>query len=343
MKILYFLLFSLNITQKKDFHEKLMELLSFNNFLSQDMAYEQFTKNFFNIIYMYPNFILNQTLSYNYYDILNEINNKSIDEQFIDGFIKQRFLEVIFNNIISIILRFSNLKDLIDDNENKNNSLLQRKYGNYLGLFIDNWLMDDFNKDEFFQWVSYIQQKYDQDDYIYIYLTIINNDYDILLNIYKEVNNNKNFLDFKHHCIFYNLLQGSYQGQYNEIFLYKVTYPLRPNYVIFQEYFKQTDFYKPYQYCHRWVLTKISQKIKVKDISLKNLLIETNKIHFKKNLKILDENLVNIILFYFFIKSVNGENSQYEQYCYWFLVKYYGSYYYNKNQQTLIENLKQKS
>jgi hypothetical protein len=304
----------------------ILPYLSLKNFNDDDLAYQSITKNFFKIIYFYPNFLIGYGVSLNYYDLLNEVSRDSIDKQFIEGFLKNKILDALFNITINFIIKFDNFNELLPNENKKSYEKNKENYSKYMGLFIDNWLMEEFSEENFFQWITNLQKSHGIHDHIYIYLTIIN-DYDILKNIYSKISQGEDMLKFKDQCIFFNLLQSRYEGMFGDVLLFKVTYPSRINYNILNEKFCTNNLHEIYQFSHRWILTKIYQKTSIMEINLRDILNIKGK--FYKNFASFDKNIQSIILLYFFINKYDNLSNKdiYEKYCYWLLCKYYGNYY----------------
>ena len=305
-------------------YSTLIPYLSLKNFHNKDMAFHESTKHFFKIIYLYPNFTLGYGVSYNYYDLLNQMGKSSLEKQFIEGFLKRKILDILFNITINTIIRFDDLSSLIPDENTKSYEKNKENYSKYLGLFIDNWLIENFNEEKFFLWINYLQQKYGFNDNIYIYISIIN-DYDKLQEIYNQTGSQGDLLNHKHNCIFFTLLQSKYDGMLSDIYLFKSTYPSRINYNIFHNNFQNSSM-GLYQWAHRWVLSKVYEKHPIKSIDFKSIL--TLKEKFYKQLSNLDNNIQDIIVLYFFMDYMNPQQkSFYEKYCYWLLCKYYSNHY----------------
>ena len=332
MRILFFLLLMGGGSFCSEAADKLFAPQLVKNL--KDIAYNIHIKDSYQMVYMYSNFWVNQGSGYNLWELLRATSRSSI-QQFIQGLLGLKIINSLYQGIINNVINFFDVSRLMADDAAKN--LKDRKVflKKCFSVFIENWLWDQWNIDEFFQDINAIQNQFNNDDHIFIYYSVISNDIDVLNDIYQKNQLVKNLLEFKHFCIFFPLLQIKNDGQYPELLLYKVTYPSRPNYPIVQNNFIKNHT-QPHVFCNRPILTQIYRSIPVKTLNFKDFLgLSLDKTNIKKAMieefKTLDLCVQWIIILYFFMK--NSDNNQLfiqesSQKIYWLLMKYYSGHQY---------------
>ena len=315
---------------------------------SKDIKNWPIFQNFYEIVYLYPNFFFNYGVSLNYHELIQQTaRKKTVIEQIIIGLLSLKIIDVLYQITINNFIRFYDGKSLVPSEEEK--SIDERKtfLKKCLGIFLDNWFLDEWNMDDFFREIEIIQNTYNNDDKLFIYYSIINENFDVLQDILTKNQGTQNLLKFKHNCIFFPLLQIKYDGQYPEYMLYKITYPSRPNYEIIKHKFTHGNHSEPYLFCHRYVATQIYKSTPIKDLNFKNMIMESMKTNdeqedkkilldlkkkFLQNFNDINENIQWIMIIYFFIKKSKNDKfiDENKQYIYWLLCRYYSDNIYQE-------------
>jgi hypothetical protein len=334
-----------NISNNKLNYSDLLKLLNPQNIKnnSQDIIHWEHFKDFYNILYVYPNY-LGYGIGFNYFETLKQTGRKTLSEKIIEGLFNQQIISILADIIINQIISFDNIN--LSNQDNSDEKIIN--FNNQcLSIFLDNWMVEQLDINKFFNDINIIQTIYNQQDYIYFYYSIVENNLSILENIYQQILKGQHLDTFKHKCIFFNIIQLLFNGNMDPLMYFKVTYPSRVNYPYIKKYFYTNNLYKPYNYGHRYVLTEIYQKQSIGSLNLKSILIDQLKLDinnpdWKKNLienfSNINNNLQAIIILYFFITKINNSQSikKYQQYIYWLLCRYYSSYFH----ELWIENLK---
>jgi hypothetical protein len=329
----------------KNYYEKIIESLSPQMIKStKDIKNWPVFNSFYEIVYLYPNFFFNYGVSFNYYELIQQTaKKKPIIQQLITGLLQLKIIDLLYQITINNFMRFHDGQAFNPSEEEKSFNERRQFLTKCWSVFLDNWFWDHWDIQEFFQDVALIQEQFNHQDKIFIYYSIINNDFSVLQNVVIKNQKVQDLLKFKHFCIFFPLLQTKYDGQYPGFLLYKVTYPSRPNYAIIKDKFSHQNHHDPYLFCHRYVATQIYKSVAIDQCNLKEYILKTLNLSpeeasnlsdshglLKKKIleqmKDLNENLQWLLIFYVFFKKTQDPQllQEYGEKIYWLLCRYYG-------------------